>query len=185
MFLLCVPQGGAVTEPARVDALVRWLDLCGAQRNGLTVGVTDGLRGIVASTSLSTSPGMELLRVPVALGLSDEVESTPFGEAVPSAEWMRLQPDALLAIRLLHEQSLGAESSWAPYVSLLPEEPPTLGRHLCDEAERAIHSPRLREQVRLSKRYAAQLHESLVALSARADGEPAYLSWPSWKRRGV
>lgn len=166
------PRGCATDDSAA--ALAQWLDLCGAERNGVVVGCVDGMRGLVPSQPLSRGLlSTELLKVPAALALSDsdeELRDTAFGQAVPCSEWLMLQPDAKLALWLLEERKRGKASPWYHYIQLLPAHVPT-GRHLPSAAIELILDQVLKEQVQQAARYVPELHEHLVAVSARHGGE--------------
>ena len=163
-------------EVDAASAVAKWLDLCGAERNGIEIGETDGMRGLVSTKTLTRGLlSTDMLKIPVAVALSDsdeEFRETAFGAAVPAVEWLRLQPDARLALRLLDERRRGEASPWHRYLQLLPEHVPT-GRHLPSTAIDLVDDTSLREQLQLSAEYARKLHGGLLALAAKF-GDEAY-----------
>eukprot|EP00965_Chrysotila_dentata_P211618 6186559-Pleurochrysis_carterae.AAC.9 len=137
------------TDDEALSRLKSWMTVCGAELSALDVGVShEGLRGVMATEA--TDPNLKVaLRVPVALALSDDPEEfreTPFGQAVPASEWLRIPVDMRLSLRLLAEKAKGAESCWKDFISLLPAEY-TSARHLSDACLRQAGSPFVTEQV--------------------------------------
>ena len=147
-----------------------WLVACGGERGGVAVGETDGLRGVVASTSLPPN-NADALRVPVALGLSDstlEFAETPMGLAVPAPEWLLLPVDARLALRLLYEREQGAASPWSHYIGMLPQHV-HVGRHLSEESLAALQSEEVAVQARESAQVTAVMYERVRSLADKYD----------------
>ena len=147
-----------------------WLEACGGERGGVAVGETDGLRGVVASTSLPPN-NADALRVPVALGLSDstlEFGETPMGLAVPAAEWLLLPVDARLALRLLYEREQGDASPWSLYIEMLPQHV-HVGRHLSEESLAELQSEEVAAQARESAQVTAAMYKRVRSLADKYD----------------
>ena len=133
----------------------------------MRIDEADGIRGAVLNTPLSPLE-TELMVVPVALALSDDVDTlldTPFGTAIGRSGLLLMQPDARLAVRLLCEKALGSSSMWHDYIQLLPSHV-CVARHLSDEALLASRSSFLLQQAMLARKYADGLFSTLSRLSA-------------------
>ena len=166
--LLCrFPPPRAAEQP--VDDLCAWITASGGDVAGVRVAEVDGMRGLVLAKQPSPL-SKELLRVPAALALNDVAEEmleTPIGAAIGRTGLALLQPDARLALRLLHEASLGEASQWADYISLLPAHV-GCARHLSDDCLLQCGSDFVVEQSMRARKYAGA-RSSLDALRA-ADG---------------
>ena len=150
--------------PDHLSNLRNWVGSAGGDVAAISVRDIDGIRGVQLEQS---SPLMtEFMKVPAACGLSDDLDEllgTPVGAAIGRSQLSLLQPDAHLALRLLHEASLGEVSPWYDYIALLPEHVP-VARHISDESLLASRSDYLLKQSMAARNYATGLEATLKRL---------------------
>lgn len=159
-----VSTGGS---EGHLAALRKWITATGGDVAPVSIDEVDGLRGGFIDTELKTLD-TEFMRLPAALGLSDdpdELLTTPIGQAVGRSGLALLQPDAHLALRLLHEVSLGEASLWHDHIGVLPAHVQT-ARHLSDGFLLACQSDFVLEQSMLARKYASSVHTTLRRLLA-------------------
>ena len=158
----------AVAEDSQqlyLSRLAEWIAGAGGDVSRVRIGDVDGMRGGVLNKPPSAFDD-ELMAVPAALALSDDIDvliDTPVGSAIGRAGLALLQPDAHLALRLLHEDALGAASPWRDYLCVLPDRVRT-ARHLTDDALLACRSSFVLEQSMLARKYASNLYGTLKRL---------------------
>eukprot|EP00878_Enallax_costatus_P031798 GHUV01034845.1.p1 GENE.GHUV01034845.1~~GHUV01034845.1.p1 ORF type:complete len:340 (+),score=61.77 GHUV01034845.1:794-1813(+) len=134
----CAAAGSAVNTPAAdtsstttddyrtvLQDLLVWLvnnGVTGVGQAGSKVALYQdegGDRGIIAVEDISA--GVELVRVPLRLAITDVMEDKQRSELVgQGALWQ----DRLVA-KLLHEVQLGKQSAWYPYIRALPKSVPS------------------------------------------------------------
>lgn len=152
-------------QQEHLNSLCDWITASGGSVSAVRVAEVDGMRGVVlASTPSQLS--MELFRVPSALAMSDVAEEmleTPVGAAIGRTGLALLQPDARLALRLLHEASRGSCSPWADYIAILPRHV-GCARHLSDDCLLACGSDFVVQQALRARKYAGSVRSSLVRL---------------------
>ena len=151
---------------AYISDVAKWVTSSGGDVSSVRIGEVDGMRGGVLDEELSKAMQAELMAVPAALAISDdpdEILSTPLGGALGRSGLALLQPDAHLALRLLHEHGKGEASVWHSYLQTLPKHVRT-ARHLSDEALLACRSPFIMEQAMLARKYVSSLYGTLRRL---------------------
>lgn len=164
------PYGRRRLHPPRLHegggpfpALVQWVVGSGGEVDeALGVGDVDGMRGVVVNREIAPLR-TEMIRVPSALGLSEDADDlldSPLGIALGRTGLALLQPDARLALRLLLEDSLGEDSPWSDYIALLPVHVPC-ARHLDDDFLLECRSDFVLKQAMLARKYAATTYASL------------------------
>ena len=125
----------ALNEDAgNIRALSEWITSSCGDVSTVGVGEVDGIRGCIVTAKLKPLE-TELMRVPSAFGITDDADdllAQPLGAAIGRAGLALLLPDARLALRLLLEDSRGAESPWQSYIALLPRHV-SCARHLDDD----------------------------------------------------
>ena len=154
-------------DDGHLSRLVDWITSTGGDVSKVRIDEADGIRGGVLDAPLSPLSD-EVMVVPTALALSDDMEAlldTPIGAAIGRAGLALLQPDAQLALRLLHEVSLGTSSLWHDYIQLLPPHV-RVARHLSDDVLLASRSTFLLQQSMLARKYSDGLYSTLSRLAA-------------------
>ncbi len=115
-------------SPSDVSAFLAW-----AKRKGISssASIFRDADQLVLKSVLAIPRGRVILRVPKGLHLSGS-DPSPVQEALlrqPRSVRRALQANgqAMLALRLIYERRIGAESEWAEYLALLPfDAPPRL-----------------------------------------------------------
>ena len=146
-----------------LSGLCSWIQASGGETDAIQVGEIDGMRGCILGREISPLQN-ELMRVPGALGINDDVDElvgTPTGAALGRSGLLAMQPDARLALRLLHEESLGSSSPWHEYISLLPSHV-GCARHLSDDVLLECRSDFVMKQAMLARKYVESLAKNLA-----------------------
>lgn len=150
------------------ERLTQWVTSSGGDVSRISIREDlDGIRGVAIGDGKISPLETEFMVVPAALALSDDLdellERSPLAAKAGRASLNLLQPDAHLALRLLHEKSLGDESPWADYISLLPSHV-HVARHITDEAALASRSDFLLKQSMLARNYPESVASTLLRL---------------------
>lgn len=170
---------GALASSQATQRLAAWVTGSGGDVSRVAIRDVDGIRGVAIGAEKISPLETEFMVVPAALALSDDLDElinrSPLAEKLGRASLNLLQPDAHLALRLLHEKSLGQNSPWADYISLLPDHV-HVARHLSDEALLACRSDFLLKQAMLARNYASGVHSTLLRLVGSEDANEGAVS---------
>lgn len=172
-------------QQEHVNSLCDWITASGGSLSAVRVAEVDGMRGVVLASKPSLL-SMELFRVPSALAMSDVAEEmleTPIGAAIGRTGLALLQPDARLALRLLHEGSRGSCSPWADYIAILPRHV-GCARHLSDDCLLACGSDFVVQQALRARKYAGSVRASLARLVGEEASGRALMSELDEERLG-
>ena len=174
-----------LAQQEHVNSLCDWITASGGSLSAVRVAEVDGMRGVVLASKPSLL-SMELFRVPSALAMSDVAEEmleTPIGAAIGRTGLALLQPDARLALRLLHEGSRGSCSPWADYIAILPRHV-GCARHLSDDCLLACGSDFVVQQALRARKYAGSVRASLARLVGEEASGRALMSELDEERLG-
>ena len=172
-------------QQEHVNSLCDWITASGGSVSAVRVAEVDGMRGVVLASKPSLL-SMVLFRVPSALAMSDVAEEmleTPIGAAIGRTGLALLQPDARLALRLLHEGSRGSCSPWADYIAILPRHV-GCARHLSDDCLLACGSDFVVQQALRARKYAGSVRASLARLVGEEASGRALMSELDEERLG-
>lgn len=158
----------SIAADAATQRLTDWVTSSGGDVSRVAIREDlDGIRGVAIGDGKISPLETEFMVVPAALALSDDLdellERSALAAKAGRASLNLLQPDAHLALRLLHEKSMGDDSPWADYISLLPSHV-HVARHISDEALLACRSDFLLKQSMLARNYAESVHSTLLRL---------------------
>ena len=142
-----------------VEAFHAWIADGGGALEGVAVGATEYGRGVVATRDIAE--GDRILTVP----LSHVICRRTIIASAPSKLKKKLaavESDTdLVAVFLLRERALGAESTWEPYLKLLPSMVP-IPASFSDEELAEIQVPAATGQARNTRRSVLKRHAALV-----------------------
>ena len=139
-----------IREQTIVQELVRWCIENGFTGSGLAVRPSTSGKGRGLEATRLVEKDECVLTLPLRSGIVDEAKGHPehTREVIEKAPW-----GVRLACRLLQERKKGAESAYAAYLELIPENVETSPLHYaCEEVSRSVTRRWRRKSRRCEKR---------------------------------
>jgi hypothetical protein len=163
----------APLSDAPTAALMSWARSNGIRAPLLTPASFGGLRGMAAVGDISAGSAVASVPHAAVLETTSVSRVCPHRGVCPPRAWAALPWWGRLAMLLLRESQLGAASSFAPYMAVLPRAFDT-PLHWSAPQRDALAAPRLAARVEAQRRELREAHAAMAAVAA-AD-EPASLA---------